>query len=62
MLASASSSDMFWRVTTTLILNCPKPAAARLSMAWRAAAKDPSPRTASLVRAVAPSMEICTSR
>ena len=37
------------RVTTTLILNCPKPAAARLSMAWRAAAKEPSPRTTSFV-------------
>ena len=45
MAARASSSATFWRVTTTLILNCPKSAAARLSMAWRAAAKEPSPRT-----------------
>ena len=62
MAASASSSSTFWRVTTTLILKGPKPAAARLSMAVRAAAKEPSPRTASLVAAVAPSMLICTSR
>ena len=33
MAASASSSSTFWRVTTTLILNGPKSAAARLSMA-----------------------------
>ena len=33
MAANASSSSMFWRVTTTLILKGPKPAAARLSMA-----------------------------
>ena len=58
MLASASSSLTFWRVTTTLILNGPKPAAARLSMAWRAAAKEPSPRTASFIACpVAPSMD-----
>ncbi len=62
MAANASSSATLVRVTTTLILNPPNPAEARLSMAARAAAKDPSPRTASLVAAVAPSRLTCTSR
>ena len=39
----------------------PKPASARWSIARRAIAYEPSPRTASLVAATAPSMEICTS-
>jgi hypothetical protein len=47
---------------TTLILNGPKPAAARWSIARRATAYEPSPRTASLVAASAPSIDTCTSR
>ena len=57
----ASSWPALWRVTTTLILNGPNPASARWSIARRAAAYEPSPRTASLVAASAPSIEICTS-
>jgi hypothetical protein len=57
----ASSWGMLWRVQTTDSLKFSKPAAARFSMARTAMANEPSPRTASLTSAVAPSSEICTS-
>jgi hypothetical protein len=53
---------MFSRVMTTLILNGPKSAAARASMAAVAVANEPVPRTRSLVAASAPSREIWMSR
>jgi len=52
---------MLCRVHTTESLKPEKPAAARFSIARTAMAKEPSPRTASLTSAVAPSSEICTS-
>ena len=52
---------MLWRVQTTDTLKPANPAAARFSMARIAMSNDPSPRTASLTPAVAPSSEICTS-
>ena len=57
----SSSWLTLWRVTTTEIFESVKPASARFSSARIAIANDPSPRTASLTSAVAPSSEIWTS-
>ena len=52
---------MLWRVHTTDILKSFMPASRRFAIARSAASYVPSPRTASLTSAVAPSREICTS-